>query len=142
MRKELRDVSETYKVPEAVHDVEFTDKGQNGQHHVHPRDTPVVLGDTGGRCSGLWCSVGFVFKSIRGSSVETDGLDGDLRLDVHSVGGLEVLDTLELDHLNLEVLLVVLAELSGENLYQIQPVTLPSLGPSFRSSGPTEAPLP
>ena len=140
MSKELRDVSETYIVPDADHDVEFTDKGQNGQHHVHPRDTPVVLGDTGGRCSGLWCSVEFVFKSI--SSVETDGLDGDLRLDVHYVGGLEVLDTLELDHLNLEVLLVVLAELSGEKLYQIQPVTLPSPGPSFRSSGPTEAPLP
>ena len=58
------------------------------------------------------------------SSVDVNGLDGDLRLHVHSVRGLEVRDALELDHLNLEVILVVLAELSGEKLYQIQPVTL------------------
>jgi hypothetical protein len=119
---ELCDVSETYIVIHAPHDVKFTDKWKSGQHHVQPRDTRVVLGDPRGRCSGLWCSVEFVCKTI--SSVDVNGLDGDLRLDVHSVDGLQLLDALELDHLNLEVLLVVLAELSGQNLYQIQPVTL------------------
>ncbi len=122
--KEIRDVSETYPVMDAAHDVHFKDNVKNNEHHVHRRDTPVVLGDTRSVCKGQWfeCSADFVFKSI--SSVDVNGLDGDLRLDVHYVGGLDVLDVLELYHLNLEVLLVVLPELSGQNLYQIQPVTL------------------
>jgi len=41
---------------------------------------------------------------------------GELRNVIENVGGLEVLDALDLDHLDLEMLLVVLGELGGEHL--------------------------
>ena len=86
------------------YDIYFTDKEKNGEHHVYRRDTPVVLVRTNILCKAKWfvCSVEFAFKSI--SSIETGGFDGYIRLDVHYVGVLEVLDALGQDHLDLGVL--------------------------------------